>query len=101
VLIGCDCPPIDSAYLREAFAALDAHDLVLGPAEDGGYGLIGVRSKVPAVFEDVAWGSDQVLARTLALCRAEGVGAAVLPEIWDVDDESGWQRFQAFTTGGP
>ena len=64
VLIGSDCPEFDPGYLEAAFAALAQQDAVLGPAVDGGYLLIGLRAAPALLFEDIAWGTPQVLAVT-------------------------------------
>jgi rSAM/selenodomain-associated transferase 1 len=95
IVIGSDCPSIDRAYIRLALAALDDADLVLGPAEDGGYGLIGWRgTQVADVFTGVEWGSSHVLEQTLALASANGLIVKELPTVWDVDEIEDWQRFQ-------
>lgn len=95
VLTGCDCPTIDAEYVAAAFAELDRCGLVVGPAEDGGYGLIGVRGEMPDVFSGIPWGSADVLAVTLDRARALGVETSVLDEVWDVDDLPDWERYQA------
>jgi uncharacterized protein len=94
IVVGTDCPDIDAAYVTQAAAALNDHDLVLGPAEDGGYGLIGARRRVPEeVFAGIAWGTPAVLEQTLEQARAAALTVACLPTIWDVDDAGGWARF--------
>lgn len=94
VLVGTDCPDIDGCYVRAAFAALEHHDVVLGPAADGGYGLIGLRRPVPELFRDLSWGSETVCAETLRRARIAGVTAACLPEIYDVDRPEDWLRYR-------
>lgn len=65
VIIGTDCPALTSQDLRTALDTLrDGFDAVIGPAEDGGYVLLGLRKAVPLLFEDIAWGSGAVLALT-------------------------------------
>jgi len=98
VLTGCDCPTIDASYVAAAFAALDECDVVIGPAEDGGYGLIGVSGRVPEVFTGVPWGSPEVLNATLDRARDLGASVRLLDEVWDVDDLAGWERYQAFVS---
>lgn len=66
VIIGTDCPEINSAYLRSAFSALEQHNSVIGPAYDGGYVLIGLREPQPEIFMDMPWGSPQVFDETMA-----------------------------------
>lgn len=95
-LIGVDCPPIDTDYVHKAFAALAGADVVIGPAEDGGYGLIGLRRPQPALFQGIAWGTQSVLTQTLARAAQLKLQVAQLPAIWDVDDATDWQRYQAF-----
>ena len=86
VLIGCDCPGIDAAYLGRAFAALsDGHDAVLGPATDGGYILIGLRRWETSLFEGPDWGTGQVLAQTRARLSACGFRWKELDPLADID----------------
>ena len=87
VLIGSDIPGIDAAYLLQAFSRLDDHDLVIGPAADGGYCLIGFRrqSFTPALFEGIPWSSDQVLHLTLQSAVKEGLNVGLLPALHDID----------------
>jgi rSAM/selenodomain-associated transferase 1 len=94
-IVGCDCPLIDADYVHRAFLALDAADLVLGPAEDGGYGLIAwAGEQAPAVFGGVAWGSAGVLAQTRILAEQAGLAVSLQPQIWDVDSVADWHRFE-------
>lgn len=95
VVIGSDSPDLDARVLREAFASLDEADLVLGPARDGGYYLMGLRRLVPELFRGVAWGTHQVLAQTMALAGSLGLRHDVLEELDDVDrpeDLPVWER---------
>lgn len=86
ILIGTDCPALTEDYLEQALLALESGvDVVLGPAEDGGYVLVGMRRVLPAVFEDMPWGSDQVLQRTLEALRAHDLSHRLLDVLWDVD----------------
>lgn len=94
VLIGSDCPDIDSAYVAAAFKALADADVVFGPAEDGGYGLVGLSRPVPELFAESRWGDEGVLRRALARLQGAGISAALLPEIYDVDELADWQRYE-------
>ena len=100
VLVGTDCPQIDADYGAAAFDALEDADVVLGPAEDGGYGLVGarrrVRDRLAPLFSDMPWGTDRVLGETLARCRRADLAVARLPLIWDVDDLEDWRRYLAW-----
>ncbi len=86
VLIGSDCPAIDPPYLDAAYRALDDHDVVLGPALDGGYVLIGARRLDPHLFDRVPWGTGEVLSTTRSRLRALNWTGSELPALRDVDD---------------
>ena len=97
IVIGTDCPALASATLAAAFDALQHNDLVLGPATDGGYYLIGLRREAPALFADMPWGTGDVLKRTLAAAKAAGLSFALLGPLDDVDrpeDLPLWERAQ-------
>lgn len=85
LLVGSDCPGMDADYLARAAAALDRADVVLGPAMDGGYVLIGARRLAPEVFEGIAWGTSAVLAETTQRLRGLGLRWAELPPLRDID----------------
>lgn len=94
VIVGSDLPGLSASLLRRAFALLDTHPAVIGPARDGGYYLLGLRRLVGGIFAGIAWGGPDVLAATLARFRAAGVEAAMLEELADVDEAAdlppGW-----------
>ena len=83
VLIGADCPGLSADILRQAFLALRDSDLVLGPALDGGYYLIGLKQSRPLLFDDIAWGSASVLQQTLA--KAKALNVSQLTPLHDID----------------
>jgi hypothetical protein len=85
VLIGNDCPALDAVYLHDACAALQDEPVVLGPAEDGGYVLLGLRRIDSLLFSNLPWGSDQILALTCDRVQQLGWGHRLLPVLWDVD----------------
>lgn len=92
VVIGSDIPAILPRHIIAAFAALGRHDAVFGPAEDGGYWLVGLkrRPRVPRVFSDVRWSTRHALRDTLDNCRDLSVGfVETLP---DVDTPADWAR---------
>lgn len=95
VTIGSDCPGITPLILRKAFAALEKHDAVVGPAIDGGYYLIGMRLPQPALFREIDWGSASVFAQTMAACRALGLRVATLEPLSDVDEPGDVQVWEA------
>jgi rSAM/selenodomain-associated transferase 1 len=89
VLIGSDSPDLPAERLEEAFASLATHDVVLGPAVDGGYYLIGVARRVPPIFQGIAWSTSDVWPQTVSRLKVEGVDWHELPKWYDVDDEAG------------
>ncbi len=85
VIVGSDSPTLPLDYLDQAYQALAAHDVVLGPAEDGGYYLVGSSRFVPELLRGITWGSSRVLEQsTEALSRA-GRSFHLLPSWYDVD----------------
>jgi rSAM/selenodomain-associated transferase 1 len=92
-VIGSDSPTLERALVEDAFARLERHDVVLGPATDGGYWLVGARRPAPELFAGVEWGSDRVLTETLARLRA--CDHALLPFWYDVDDAAGLELLRA------
>jgi hypothetical protein len=93
LVMGSDCPALTPADLRAAAAHLrNGADVVLAPAEDGGYALIGMTRPHAALFADVPWGSDGVLAATRDRIRSLGLRAAELRTVWDVDRPEDYER---------
>jgi rSAM/selenodomain-associated transferase 1 len=86
VLIGSDLPDLTPAILRESFDRLTNHDLVLGPARDGGYYLIGLKADCPELFgSSMIWGTREVLKNTLLTADRLGLETALLTRLRDVD----------------
>jgi rSAM/selenodomain-associated transferase 1 len=85
VIIGTDCPGLTSAHLHEAMSALQTHEAVVGPADDGGYTLLGLTSPIRAIFENKAWSTDTVLGDTLADFKRLGMSVARLETLRDLD----------------
>ncbi|MEE8450918.1 MAG: TIGR04283 family arsenosugar biosynthesis glycosyltransferase [Thermoguttaceae bacterium] len=95
VIVGTDCPGLDAALVRTAFKRLEQDDVVLGPAEDGGYYLIGLSREAPALFARIPWGTDRVLRQTLDAVEASGLSSSLLKPLADVDrpeDLEFWRR---------
>ena len=95
VLVGCDLPDLTADILGEAFERLDDHDLVLGPARDGGYYLVGLKEPRPALFYGIDWSTPRVFSQTLEKTKAMGLSAHRLPILADIDDESDWIDWKA------
>jgi len=94
VLVGSDLPQLAATDLQQAFAALQQAPLVLGPAADGGYWLIGLRQSAPGLFAGVAWGSATVLQQTLERATQLGLTATLLPCRHDLDRPGDLQRWR-------
>jgi rSAM/selenodomain-associated transferase 1 len=93
LLIGSDCPALTARHLSEAARALaTGYDAVLGPVEDGGYALIGLRHPEPRLFEGIAWGTSSVLGQTRERLRQAGLRWAELETLWDVDTAADYER---------
>ena len=93
VIIGSDCPEVTAADVRAAWTALHTYDVVLGPATDGGYWLIGLRAPRPDLFEGISWSTSAVLNETLVRASIAGLTVHILRELSDVDTEADWRRF--------
>ena len=90
VIIGSDIPDITTNIMQKAFEALKQSDLVLGPAADGGYYLIGVHRRTfkhchPQLFSDISWGTENVLPQTLHIAERLGINYSLLDTLMDVD----------------
>lgn len=94
-IIGSDCPDVTVEHIREAWRVLREKDVVLGPAADGGYWLIGLRQPEPRLFEEIAWGTDQVFVQTIARARERKLSISLLEILEDIDSKEEWDRFKA------
>ena len=93
VIIGTDCPDLTSELLSQSFEQLDRTDLVIGPAEDGGYYLLGMKSTYPFLFENIEWSTSQVFSQTLEAAKKNNLSLGQLPVLHDIDMEEDWRRF--------
>jgi uncharacterized protein len=103
-LVNADSPTLPATYLVEAAGALrtPGDRLVLGPAEDGGYYLIGLKRPHSRLFEDIAWSTERVFAQTLDRAAELGLETVTLPPWYDVDDLESLRRVAAEIRGaGP
>jgi uncharacterized protein len=94
-IIGTDCPGLRATHLNQAFTLLETNDLVLGPATDGGYYLLGLRQPHPELFQNKTWSTSSVLADTLADAGRLGLQVALLPTLRDVDDAADLAAWRA------
>ncbi len=107
VIVGTDCPGLSRGMVHEAFLALEENDLVLGPAKDGGYYLIGLRRLAEELFKGIPWGKEKVLSLTLRAAQTLALKTFLLGPLGDVDrpeDLYLWEetaKSQAFSRNPP
>lgn len=95
IIIGADCPALTPEHITGAARTLSAHDVVLTPAEDGGYVLIGARRVDEKMFDGIEWGSDKVLAQQCRNLDQSGFTWHQMPTLWDVDRPEDLPRLKA------
>ena len=101
VIVGSDCPALAAEHLAAAFAAMDGADVVLGPAEDGGYWLVGMRRRTAvAIVRNIHWSSPSALADTLSQAKRAGLPVRTLPTLPDVDTPADLAGLVAALAGG-
>jgi rSAM/selenodomain-associated transferase 1 len=94
VLVGTDSPTLPLSCIGQAFRELDQADIVLGPATDGGYYLIGCARRLPPLFENVAWSTSRVLHDSIRRLSDSSWRLALLPPWYDVDTLDDWRMLQ-------
>jgi rSAM/selenodomain-associated transferase 1 len=95
-LIGGDCPGISHDYLAKADEELNNSDLVIGPATDGGYVLLGLKRQCVALFENIAWSTQAVFDQTMVAARHHSLSTRLLPVLEDIDDAASLARQARF-----
>ncbi|MCX2741079.1 TIGR04282 family arsenosugar biosynthesis glycosyltransferase [Pontibacter anaerobius] len=85
VIIGSDCLQLTPEIIRRAYQELETHDVVIGPALDGGYYLIGMNCLYPQLFQDKRWSTEHVFPDTLEDVKRMRLSYALLPSLSDVD----------------
>ena len=102
LLIGGDCPVLQSEHLQQALSWLASGvDAVIGPAEDGGYVLLGLRQPASELFKEIPWGGDGVLDKTRERLDRLGWRWQELPLLWDLDRPEDLLRYRAMKGGTP
>lgn len=85
VIIGSDCSALTTDIIRQAFQALDTHRVVIGPARDGGYYLLGMSQYYPDIFTDKSWSTPFVLTETIEQLQEQNISYTLLPKLNDID----------------
>jgi len=109
LVVGTDCPAARATHVRAALRSLETHDVVVGPAEDGGYWLLGVTADaapraLPALFEGIGWGGGHVFSQTMERIRGVRLRVAVADRLADVDrpeDLEAWRAERAVQRAAP
>jgi rSAM/selenodomain-associated transferase 1 len=102
-IVGTDVPSCGREHVAEAFRSLDAHDVVLGPAHDGGYYLVALDRPRPALFQSIPWSTASVLPATAERAGALGLGVRMLDPLRDIDTiadlRAEWPRVRPLLAG--
>ena len=94
VLIGTDAPSLTLDQIEHAIQQLAEKDVVIGPADDGGYVLIGMSQHSHAVFQSIHWGSEKVLAATREKIQQNSLSSFELESCWDIDRVEDYRRYK-------
>ena len=93
IIIGSDCPQIKSTIIEQAFEDLKSHDFILGPTEDGGYYMLGMKKLVPNFFDNMTWSTSSVYSETLSRIKQSNYSFAELPILSDLDNYEDLKKF--------
>lgn len=93
IIIGTDCPGVTTTYLQEAFAMLNDANIVLGPALDGGYTLLGMKTQPAPLFTGVDWSTEKVASQTIALAEQSNLTVKQLAPLSDIDYVEDWYSY--------
>lgn len=92
--LNSDGPSLPIEYVQQAVSSLDDHDLVIGPSEDGGYYLVGLKEMHAQIFTDIEWSTSRVLMQTLAKCETLELKVDLLPSWYDIDTAADIERLR-------
>lgn len=94
LVIGSDCPELRKTHLEKALKLLNKNDLVIGPSEDGGYYLLGMRAYYPGLFEGIEWSSPTVFTSTMNKAEEKGLSVHKLDMLNDIDTAEDLRKYQ-------
>ena len=94
IIIGSDCFDLDENIINQAFANLNDDEVVLGPAKDGGYYLLGMKAFYPSLFRNKAWSTESVLSDTLLDISKLNISFKLLPTLSDIDEEKDLKQYR-------
>lgn len=93
IIIGSDCPYITSLLLNQAFNLLTTKDIIIGPAVDGGYYLLGMKSNIDSVFKSMPWSESNLYEKTIEKLNQLNCSHSSLIQLEDIDTEEEWNRY--------
>lgn len=93
VIIGSDCASLSPGIVEEAFSVLDQHDVVIGPALDGGYYLLGMKALHPPLFRDMTWSNERVYSETINRIKAGNLSYGTVATLSDIDYAADWEKY--------
>ncbi|PRY87208.1 TIGR04282 family arsenosugar biosynthesis glycosyltransferase [Mongoliibacter ruber] len=94
VIIGTDCPDLSMKEIQQAIDHLATHDVVFGPAEDGGYYLLGKKEILPFLMQNINWSTSEVLATSIERLKNEKLSYKLLEKLGDIDTEKDWKNYK-------
>lgn len=94
LIIGTDCPYLTERIFEDAYHALENSDIVIGPAKDGGYYLLGMKDLKASLFEGIPWSTELVFNLTIEKIKELNLTFSVLPELNDIDTEKDWLEWE-------
>lgn len=98
IIVGTDCPYINSNLLEQSFVCLEQSDIVIGPATDGGYYLLGKKVLNTKIFRNIKWSTDTVLTETIQTCKEQNLKFDLLMELSDIDTEADYIQWKRKTS---
>jgi uncharacterized protein len=104
VIVGSDCPLLGPRTYTQAAIALDDHDVVISPTEDGGFALLGLKdlpaAQASGMFTRPRWSTSTTFSDTVGCAISQGLKARALPTLWDVDTAQDWARWRELQASG-
>lgn len=94
LIIGTDCPELSMKEMQSAIDNLSNHDVVFGPAEDGGYYLMGKKKLIPSLLQGINWSTDEVLSKSIEKIEKENLTLKLLERLGDIDTEKDWKNYK-------
>lgn len=93
LIVGSDCASLTAEILEEAIESLKSFDFVIGPAEDGGYYMIGMNEFSPTIFKNIEWSTEKVLPQTISKIQELRKTFGLLATLSDIDYEEDWEKY--------